>query len=98
MIKTFKSQIGVRFFAILTLIILLSIVPFTFIALKGISQYGLKAAEVDELKIRDQTFSYLRAITKERAGRYQGFFDRVTASAGLLRRHASAIYADLSYY
>ena len=98
MLKAIKSQIGVRFFAILTLIIILSIVPFTYFALRGISQYGLKAAEVNELKIRDQAFSYLREITKERAGRYQGFFDRVSASVGLLRRQASAIYTDLSHY
>ena len=98
MIKTIRSQIGVRFFAILTLVIILSVVPFTFMALRGISQYGSKAADLNELKIRDQSLSYLRAITEERAGRYQGFFDRVTASAGLLRRKASEIYTDLGYY
>lgn len=98
MIKTLGSQIGTRFFAILTLIIILSIVPFTFIALRGISQYGTKAAELNELKIRDQSLSYLRAITKERSGRYQGFFDRVAASAGLLRSKALEIYTHLGYY
>jgi hypothetical protein len=98
MIKTIKTHIGVKFFALLTLIVILSVVPFTFIALKGISEYGLKVADVNELKIRDQVFSYLREITRERAGRYQGFFDRITASVGLLRSQASAIYTDLGYY
>jgi hypothetical protein len=76
MFKKIKSRIGVRFFAILTLIIILSVVPFTFITLQAINKYGLEVAEVNELRIRSLAFSYLKEITWERADRYQGFFDR----------------------
>ncbi len=98
MFEKIKSRIGFRLFVILAFIIILSVGPFTFITLKAINKYGLEAAEVNELKIRSQAFFYLEEITRERAHGYQAFFDRITASVGMLNRQASTIYSDLAYY
>jgi len=98
MLNKIRSQIGIRLFAILTIIIVMSIVPLTFITFRAINHYELEAAETNEVKIRSQAFSYLKEITSERAHRYQAFFDRIAASAGMTARLASMIYSDLDYY
>jgi hypothetical protein len=98
MFKKINSHLGIKFFILLVAVIVLSIVPLSLTALHTIKGYGDQAAESTEQQIRLQAFSYLKKITSERAGKYQAFFDRVAASAGLLSSQASTIYSDLAYY
>jgi len=98
MLKKINSHLGIKFFILLAVVIVLSVVPLSLTALHAFRGYGHQAAESNEMQIRQQAFSYLDKITRERAGRYQAFFDRVAASAGLLSSQASTIYSDLAYY
>ena len=98
MIGNMSSRLGIKLFIMLTAVITLSIAPLVYISLKAVNRYGNEAAALSEQQIRSNAFSYLKRITKERAERYQGFFDRVRASAGMLGTHASTIYSDLDYF
>ncbi|MEE4165431.1 MAG: histidine kinase dimerization/phosphoacceptor domain -containing protein [Desulfocapsaceae bacterium] len=98
MIEIMSSRLGVKLFIMLTAVITLSIAPLAYISVKAINRYGNEVTAVSEEQIRSQAFSYLKKITRERAGRYQGFFDRIRASAGMLGTHASSIYSDLDYF
>lgn len=93
-----NSNLGIKFFILLTAVIVLSVVPLSYMALNAIQGYGHQAAESNERQIRLQSFAYLKGITRERAGRYQSFFDRIATAAGLLGSQASTIYSDLAYY
>lgn len=96
MINKIKSHLGAKLFMLLVIVIVLSVVPLTYVTLREINDYGQKVAELNEVQIRSQAFSYLREIARERADRYQAVFDRIAASAGILGSQASAIYSDLS--
>jgi HAMP domain-containing protein len=96
MINKIKSHLGAKLFMLLVIVIVLSVVPLTYVTLREINDYGQKIAELNEVQIRSQAFSYLREIARERADRYQAVFDRIAASAGILGSQASAIYSDLS--
>ncbi len=98
MIEKMSSRLGIKLFILLTAVITLSIVPLAYVSLKAINRYGNEVSAVSEQQIRSHAFSYLKKITRERAGRYQGFFDRIRASAGMLGTHASKIYSDLDYF
>jgi len=95
MINKIKSHLGVKLFILLAIVITLSIVPLTYVTLRAINDYGEKVAELNEVQIRSQTFSYLKEIVRERADRYEAVFGRIAASAGILGSYASAIYSDM---
>ncbi|MBW2682189.1 MAG: PAS domain S-box protein [Deltaproteobacteria bacterium] len=95
MINKIKSHLGAKLFMLLVSVIVLSVVPLTYATLRAINDYGQKVAELNEVQIRSQAFSYLREIARERADRYQAVFDRIAASAGLLGSQSSAIYSDM---
>ncbi len=95
--KTTKS-LGFKLFLILSLVIVLAIGPLTFSALQSLNHYGKKAIGLSEQQIRSQTISSLAQISRERAARYQEYFDRIAASAALLGSQAAAIHADIELY
>lgn len=95
MINKIKSHLGVKLFILLAIVIALSVVPLTYVTLRAINDYGKKVAELNEVQIRSQTFSYLKEIVRERGDRYEAVFGRIAASAGLLGSQASAIYSDM---
>jgi hypothetical protein len=66
--------------------------------MQAIKRYGHEIAEINELQIRSQAFSYLREVTVERTSRFQAFFDRLATAAGLLASQASGIYSDKTAY
>jgi len=84
MIDKIKSHLGLKLFILLTVVIVLSVVPLTYVAVRAINNYGQDAAELNEMQIRSQAISYLRQIASEQADRYQAVFDRIAVSAGLL--------------
>lgn len=96
MINKIKSHLGAKLFILLVTVIVLSVVPLTYVTLRAINDYGQNIAELNEVQIRSQAFSYLREIARERAEKYQAVFDRIAASAGILGSQASAIYSDMS--
>ncbi len=98
MMEKISSQLGIKLFITLTAVIILSIAPLAYISLKAINRYANEVSAVSEQQTRLQAFSYLKTITRERADRYQNFFDRIRASAGMLSTHASTIYSDLNYF
>lgn len=98
MFKKIKSHLGLKLFILLTVVIILSVLPLSYTALQDIKRYGREAAEVTELQIRSQALFYLREITRERADKYQAFFDRIATLAGILGHKAAIIYSDLAYY
>ena len=98
MIKKINQFIGLKIFILLAIIVVMSVFPLAYTAMQAIKGYGHEIAEVNELQIRSQAFSFLREITKERSSRYQAFFDRVATAAGLLARHASTIYSNKNAY
>ncbi len=98
MMEKISSRLGIKLFITLTAVIILAIAPLTYISLKAINRYANEVSAVSEQQIRSHAFSYLKKITKERADRYQGFFDRIRASAGMLGTHAGTIYSDLAYF
>jgi len=98
MIKKINQHIGLKFFILLAIIIIVGVVPLGYTVKQAIKGYGHEIAEINEQQIRSQAFSFLRVITKERAIRYQAFFDRVAIAAGLLASHGSAIYSNKSGY
>ena len=95
MINIVKSHLGAKLFMLLVIVIVLSVAPLTYVTLRAINDYGQKVAELNEVQIRSQAFSYLRQIARERADRYQAVFDRIAASVGILGSQASAIYSDM---
>ncbi|OEU50540.1 MAG: hypothetical protein BA862_13705 [Desulfobulbaceae bacterium S3730MH12] len=98
MIDKIKSHLGLKLFILLTVVIVLSVVPLTYVAVRAINNYGQDAAELNEMQIRSQAISYLRQIASEQADRYQAVFDRIAVSAGLLGSQASVIYSNLTMY
>jgi PAS domain S-box-containing protein len=98
MIHKLLSRLGIKLFILLTAVITLSIAPLAYTSLKAINRYGKEVSVVNEQQIRSQAFSYLKKITRERANRYQAFFDRIGASAGMLGSHASTIYSDINFF
>ena len=98
MMEKLSSSLGIKLFIMLTAVITLSIAPLAYVSIKAIKRYGNEVSAVSEQQIRSDAFSFLKNITRERAGRYQGFFDRIRASAGMLGTHASTIYSDLDYF
>ena len=98
MIDKLSSRLGGKLFILLTVVITLSIVPLAYTSLKAINNYGNEVSAVNEQEIRSQAFSYLKKITRERANRYQSFFNRIGASAGMLGSQASAIYSDINFF
>ncbi len=96
MINKIKSHLGAKLFILLVTVIVLSVVPLTYVTLRAINDYGQNIAELNEVQIRSQAFSYLREIARERAEKYQAVFDRIAVSAGILGSQASAIYSDMS--
>jgi PAS domain S-box-containing protein len=98
MIRKINEYIGLKFFVLLAGIVVLSVAPLAYVAIQAIKGYGNDIAEVNELQIRSQSFSFLSEIADERAARYQAFFDRVAASAGLMASHASTLYSRLDIY
>jgi PAS domain S-box-containing protein len=98
MIDRLSSRLGAKLFILLTAVITLSIVPLAYTSLKAIDNYGNEVSAVNEQQIRSQAFSYLKKITRERANRYQSFFNRIEASAGMLGSQASAIYSDINFF
>jgi len=98
MLNKIKSHLGVKFFFLLASVIVLSVVPLTYLSMKAVQRYGEEVTVLNEQRIRSQAFSYLTQITHERAGRYLAIFDRIAVAAGLLGSQASAIYSDIGYY
>lgn len=98
MIHKILSRLGIKLFILLTAVITLSIAPLAYTSLKAINRYGNEVSVLNEQQIRSQAFSYLKQITRERAYRYQAFFDRIGASAGMLSSHASTIYSDINFF
>lgn len=98
MLDKLFSRLGVKLFLLLTAVITLSIVPLAYTSLKAINRYGNEVSAVNEQQIRSQAFSYLKKITRERASRYQSFFNRIGASAGMLGSQASAIYSAVNFF
>jgi len=93
-----SSRLGIKLFTLLTVVITLSIVPLAYTSLKAIDRYGNDVSAVNEDQIRSQAFAYLKKVARERASRYQVFFDRIRASAGMLGSQASAIYSDTNIF
>lgn len=98
MVQKINTYIGLKFFLLLALIVVLTVAPLAYISMQAIKKYGDDIAEVNELQIRSQAFSFLHEIADERAARYQAFFDRVAASVGLMASHAATIYSRLDMY
>jgi len=98
MIDKLASRLGIKLFVLLTAVITLSIAPLAYTSLKAINRYGDEVSVFHEHQIRWQAFSYLKQITRERANRYQAFFDRIGASAGMLGSHASTIYSNINFF
>ena len=98
MIRKIQSYLGVKLFLLLTAVVVMSVVPLTYIALQAVGSYGRELADNNEQQIRSRVLRYLGGITRERAMRYQAFFDRFAACAGLLAGQGSAIYAQLERF
>ena len=98
MLKKINEHIGIKLFILLVIVIVLSVVPLAYSAMQAIKRYGHEIAEINELQIRSQAFSYLREVTVERTKRFQAFFDRVATAAGLLASQAASIYSDQTAY
>jgi len=98
MINKLSSRLGIKLFILLTAVITLSIGPLAYTSLRAISRYGEDVSAISEQHIRSQAFSYLKKITRERANRYQSFFDRISASAGLLSSQAATIYSNIPFF
>lgn len=98
MIKKINSNLGIKLFIILAGVILLSVGPLSYMTLEAIKGYGEQAADINEQQIRANVFASLKEITKERADKYQLYFDRIASSAALLGKQASTIYSNIAYY
>ncbi len=98
MIDKLSTRLGIKLFILLTAVITLSIAPLAYTSLKAINRYGNDVSAVNEQQIRSQAFSYLKKVARERANRYQVFFDRIRASAGMLGAQAAAIYSGSNFF
>jgi PAS domain S-box-containing protein len=98
MIDKIRSHLGLKFFILQAVVIVMSIAPLTYMAAKAINGYGHVAVEMNETQIRSQVSSSLREIARERAGRYEAVFDRIAVSAGMLGAQASALYSNRPFY
>jgi len=98
MIEKIRSHLGLKFFILQAVVIVLSIAPLTYMAVRAINGYGHVAVELNETQIRSQVSSSLREIARERAGRYEAVFDRIAVSAGMLSAQASALYSNMAFY
>ena len=98
MIKTLRSSLGIKLFLILTAIIILAAAPLYYIAREAFNQYGQDAAFLSEQQIRQQSHAYLKEITREKANKFQNFFDRISTSAALLGTQASTLFSDIPFY
>lgn len=98
MLRKINAHLGIKLFIFLTIIIILAVVPLSYIALQSLINYGSEASESNEQQIRFQAISYLQRISQEKAERYQEYFNRIEASTALLGKQATTIYSDLLYY
>ncbi|MBE0584784.1 MAG: HAMP domain-containing protein, partial [Desulfofustis sp.] len=98
MIRKIQSYLGLKLFVLLTVVIVLSVLSLTYTALQVINAYGREVASISEKQIRDRVMSSLSGFTLERAARYQAFFDRVAACAGLVASQAAQVYSGLEAY
>ncbi len=98
MIGRITRHLGLKIFILLASVIVLSVVPLTYTALRAIGSYGDEMAGLHEMQLRTNSYLYLKEFTQEQAGRYHEFFARISASAGLLASQAGTIYSDIAFF
>ena len=93
-----SSRLDIKLFLMVMVIIMLSIIPIAYSFWKAINGYGQKASVIHKQQLHSQVVAGMKAITGKRVSSYQAFFDRISASAGLLGSHASTLYSDIDFY
>lgn len=98
MVTMFKQRLGVKLFVLLMVLIVFAIVPLSYVVFSTISYFGNYTAAINHTQIKKQAYSYLSAIAREQAHKYDEVFSHIEVASSLMAAQAKEIYDNIEYY
>ncbi|MGB3209528.1 MAG: histidine kinase dimerization/phosphoacceptor domain -containing protein [Desulforhopalus sp.] len=93
-----KKSIGVKFFGILAVVIVLAMGPLAYVVLLSVNIFGTYSATINKDQIKQQAVSSLSRLSLEQGGKYEEYFNRISAASSLMSVQAGQIYDNLQGY
>lgn len=98
MIRRLRHHIGVKLFALLMFMIVVAVVPLSYVVFSIVTAFSNFTAEVNRDEIENQASSFRSTIAREQAHAYDAFFSKVEVASSLMAAQAREVYDNLSYY
>ncbi len=94
----FHFSLSKKIIVFSTLVLIIIIVPFFYIAKASLHQFGSYAYAVNEKQIKRMSEDYLLRIAAEQAKIYDGVFKRIKTTSALMGRHLTSIYNNFDAF
>lgn len=89
-----RNRIGLKLFGLLSIVILLALLPFSYLVLEAVNSFGSYSARVNESHIKQQAIDYLLRLSHEQGLKSEEYFNRVTTAATLMSLSAHGVYSQ----
>ena len=93
-----KRKIGFKLFILMTLLVLFGITPLIYVVFSTISYFGNYSVSVNKAQIKEQAYSYLQTIARDRTEKYEAFLSRAAIASSMMAAAAQEIYDNKKYY
>ncbi len=89
-----RNRIGIKLFGLLSVVIVLALLPFSYLVLEAVNSFGHYSASVNESQIKQQAIEYLLRLSHEQGLKTEEYFNRVNTAATLMALSAHKVYSE----